>query len=462
MISYIESERLLLSSVLLGSKETQESITAEVTAADFYEGSHQRIFKAVLQILEDGLEVNPASVKDRSRVSQDSLRQIVELGPSSPQVVKTLCKDIKNGAQVRALQAAFREAEAACNGETSPDKILESLESKLYGKISSSMAKSSDSKDVAERVLKSFMERLRTGGGVEVSTGLKKLDRAIIGLRPGKFFVLGARPSMGKSALAQTIGHSVCEQGYGVLTLSGEMPEDEILERAIAQYADVNVRKITAAKNLELDEVARINEAVSKIHPDRWRIVDKVSNISSVRRLARLEANRMERKGIKLALVIVDYMQLFAEGDNREQAVSAVSRGCKQMAADLGCTVMGLSQLNRGLEHRDDKRPIMADLRESGAIEQDADIIGFLYRGNKYNPSIPEEESELIIAKQRGGPIGSIPLRFIPRTTSFEDTYEHEPDTKLHTGPKDGAGAARGTDAPANSGSGPSVGASAG
>lgn len=427
-IACVESERALVGAVLCGSKETQEWVCSELNSSEFHDYSNARLYKAIQSILDEGLEVSPISAKERSGVNPEAC---IEASKGiSPSQLKTFIKDIKTAHSLRQISSSLSECIAECNQAVNPDVVLESLEGKIYGQISRGALKSAvDAREAGEGVLRSFLGRVQNPDHLEVSTGLTVLDRAIIGLRP-KFYVLGARPSVGKSALAQTITHNVLTQeGLGVLTFSAEMCADEILERSMSHYSGVNVRKIMSGRNLHGDEMTRVIDAGNNLPRDRWRIVDKTINIGSIRRIAKVEAAKMRRKGIKLALIVIDYMQLFADGENREQAVSAVSRGCKLMSRDLDCAVLGLSQLNRGLEHRDDKRPNLSDLRESGAIEQDADAVMFLYRDCRYNEHTPEDVAELIVAKQRGGPTGTLPLKFNAQLTSFSDSYVPQEST---------------------------------
>lgn len=277
---------------------------------------------------------------------------------------------------------------------------------------------STDASNVAKDVLKDFLWKYENPDHKDISTGLTLLDRAIIGLRP-KLYVLGARPSVGKSALAQSISRNVlAQQGLGVVTLSAEMADSEILERELADLASVNVRKIMSGRFVKDEEKARIELAAKSMLAGKWRIIDKAMPINIIREMVGGEKKKMEEEGIRLALVVLDYIQLYAEGDFREQAVSAVSRGCKLLSQELETAVLALSQLSRGLEHRDDKEPTLADLRESGAIEQDADVVMFLTR--------KERVARLNIAKQRGGPCGSFPLSFNPETTTFSDYVQEQ------------------------------------
>jgi replicative DNA helicase len=200
------------------------------------------------------------------------------------------------------------------------------------------------------------------------------------------------------------------------------MQAEELLERELAFQSKTNLRKILAAKDVTPEELERIRSVVGVLEPGQWAIEDSVYNIAGIRRRARVCASRMHRAGLKIGVVIIDYLQLAGDnGEGREQSVAAISRGCKLLAKELGCTVLAISQLNRMCELRDDKRPFMSDLRESGSIEQDADIVAFVYREHIYDNSFPAEEAEVIIRKHRSGPTGTIHLKYNPQLVCFLD-----------------------------------------
>jgi replicative DNA helicase len=208
------------------------------------------------------------------------------------------------------------------------------------------------------------------------------------------------------------------------------MSAAEIAERELSNQTGINLRNILAGVGIgesdqrKLDGLGGSIAALSK----RWAIDDRTYSISGIRRRARIIHNRMAREGIKTGVVILDYIQLAGEnGEGREQSVAAISRGCKLMAKELGCTVLALSQLNRACESRDDRRPLMSDVRESGAIEQDADVVAFVYREGMYDESVPGSLAELIIRKHRSGPTGTVHLQFNEKTASFGDVQRETP-----------------------------------
>lgn len=282
-----------------------------------------------------------------------------------------------------------------------------------------------DGAAVIPMVVDGFMARREGRLPPAVSTGLKSLDRAIVGLRGGKMVVVAGRPGMGKTAMADGIRRAVTEQGLVVVQFSLEMDHEEIGEREVAWRARVGLTKISDGRRASNEEAKRVQDLLqSPMKPGLWKIYDTCFDIDAIVEAARYEAAEAKAAGTRVALVIIDYLQLLSgggNGDNRQLAVAAFSRTSKMLAKELGCTVMALSQLNRSCEYRDDKRPLMADLRESGAIEQDADIIAFVYRDCQYNPAASPGDAELIIRKQRGGPTGTVHLAFNPTTVTFHD-----------------------------------------
>lgn len=434
----LDSERAAIGAAIRHT-EAAELVATELQQEDFYDETTGKLFRAIKALFDESLEVNPVSLAERSSVPQP---EIAELGDKAkgvtPGALRTLIAELQRVSGLRTVYTAAQEVVSGVSKDSKLEDVLGGLESRLYKLDRAGAAEARDGSEVLQDVVKSFIERFRGGGGPEVSTGLKALDKAIIGLRPGKMMVLAGRPSMGKTALADTLRRSVLQQGYGAIQFSLEMSAEELLEREIAFQANMNLRKVLSAKPGEVteDELRRV-EALGglvgvldggrtpTIYPGRWFIDDRSYSIAGIRRRARILHQRMARSNVKTGLVVLDYIQLAGEnGDGREQSVAAISRGCKLMAKELGCTVLALSQLNRSCETRDDRRPMMSDLRESGSIEQDADIVAFVYREHMYDSTIPPEEAELIIRKQRSGPTGTVRLHYNPRMVVFQDVPE--------------------------------------
>jgi len=264
-------------------------------------------------------------------------------------------------------------------------------------------------------------DRVNSGTGLAgISTGFRDLDRKTGGLEPGDLVVIAGRPSMGKTSLAIDIGMAISQSSElsPVCMFSMEMGYQQILSRAVARQSRVSLLKLrTGAINDE--EWRSVNDALADLPKFTHFLVDDTSGVDVQQMRSR--ARRLRNQSGKLALIVIDYVQLMsAQGDTRASQVAEITRGVKAMGKDLGCPVVLLSQLNREVEKRQDKRPMMSDLKESGAIEQDADLILFVYRDVVYNAmtSFPKA-TEIIIAKQRNGPTGTLLLYFDEETASF-------------------------------------------
>jgi replicative DNA helicase len=256
-----------------------------------------------------------------------------------------------------------------------------------------------------------------------VPTGFFDLDRMTSGMQAGDLIVLAARPSMGKTALAINIAENVAlNEGLPVAVFSMEMGASQLAIRIVGSIGRIDQTRLRTGKLLD-EEWPRLTEAVERLRNVSLSI-DETPGLTPSE--LRASARRLARNCGKLGLVVVDYLQLMsgssgADGDNRATELGEISRGLKMLAKELQCPVIALSQLNRGVEQRTDKRPMMSDLRESGAIEQDADVIMFIYRDDYYNKDSKEPGvAEIIIGKQRNGPTGTVKLTFLKPITKFE------------------------------------------
>lgn len=416
----LESEQAAIGCALR-DPESAELVVSELQPEDFYSSRTQAVFKAIRDLSEGELTVNPVSVSERSGTARPEVDELVDRASGvTPAQLKTLISDIRRVGALRRIYQACTNAASQVGKDSKVEDVVEILEAGLYKANRDGADEASDGSEVLTKVVEDFLARHKLGGGPEISTGLRDLDRALVGLRPGKMGVIAARPSMGKTALASTIRRSVLAQGHGVIEFNLEMSKEELLERELAFQAQINLSKVLRAKDITDEELIRIRGATGSLFPGRWFIDDRTYSIAGMRRKARILSGRMGRHGIKTGCVIVDYIQLAGEnGDGREQSIAAISRGCKFLAKELGCTVLALSQLNRSCEYREDRRPLMSDLRESGSIEQDADWVGFVYREHMYDNSHPAEDTEFILRKQRSGPIGTVRLRYSPKLVAF-------------------------------------------
>ena len=274
--------------------------------------------------------------------------------------------------------------------------------------------------DVSEKIIDLYQNK-GSSDITGVPTGYSNLDRELAGMQRGDLIILAGRPSMGKTSLAVNIAEYVgLKQELPVAIFSLEMGGDQLTQRLISSIANIDAQRLRKAQ-LNDEEWAAFSRAVHTLETKQIYIDDtpglSIAEVSS-------RARRLMNQTGPLALIVVDYIQLMtgrASADNRSTELSEISRGLKSLAKELHCPVLVLSQLNRSLEQRQNRRPIMSDLRESGAIEQDADVIMFIYRDVVYNPNTPEKDlAELIIAKQRNGPIGTLRMVFRGGNTRFE------------------------------------------
>jgi replicative DNA helicase len=259
-------------------------------------------------------------------------------------------------------------------------------------------------------------------------TGWHEFDEWTAGLQPGELVIIAGRPSMGKTTFAMNIAeHAVIKRKQPVAVFSMEMPGEQLAMRMMSSLGRIDQHRIRTGK-LEDDDWPRLTSAVSLL-AEAPLFIDDSSALSPIE--VRARARRLQREYGQLGLIIIDYLQLMrvpGNVENRATEIAEISRSLKALAKELYVPVVALSQLNRSLEQRSDKRPVMSDLRESGALEQDADLICFIYRDEVYNPESADKGiAEIIIGKQRNGPIGKVPLTFLGRYTRFEnfasDTY---------------------------------------
>ncbi len=284
--------------------------------------------------------------------------------------------------------------------------------------------------EILKKVFKSFDSRFSSEGGITgVPSGFSDLDQMTAGLQPSDLIIMAARPSMGKTSLAMSVAQNASIVfGYPSIVFSLEMSAPQLAERMLCSEARIDSALLRRGQ-LQRNDMTNLTIAADAISKAPMLIDDTPAlTIGEVRaRCRRWKANREIFNGKPYGLVVVDYLQLMRgttvhKNSNREQEISEISRGLKALAKEIQCPVLALSQLNRGVEQRADKRPMLSDLRESGAIEQDADVIMFIYRDVVYNKETEKKDvAEVIIGKQRNGPIGTTELKFEGKYTRFEN-----------------------------------------
>jgi replicative DNA helicase len=304
--------------------------------------------------------------------------------------------------------------------------LLESAERQVF-KIAEQRQRGQGGFATIKSLLARAVDKIETlfeqeGSITGAATGFTDLDELTSGLQPADLIIVAGRPSMGKTTIAMNMAENIAIKGdKPVAVFSMEMPGDSLAMRMMSSLGRIDQHKIRTGK-LEDDEWPRLTSAINLLAETKLFIDDTAALTPTE---VRSRARRLAREHGQLGLIVIDYLQLMqspSSGDNRVQQISDISRGLKALAKELNVPVVALSQLNRNLEQRPNKRPMMSDLRESGAIEQDADLIVFVYRDEVYNEDSPDKGiAEIIIGKQRNGPLGTVRLTFLGQYTRFEN-----------------------------------------
>jgi replicative DNA helicase len=437
-----ETERSLLGGLLLDNQQLPE-VLERIRAEDFHKPAHQLLFERMVQMSEAGRGCDLVAVLDEVARQPDpekfgGVAYIAALPNACPSVenLSAYAQRVREHSVRRRLILAAREMiEDVQDGEKELTRLLDDAEKAIFdiSQLSGSKDWHAISTLVDEQMLEiqrrqELMRELRRSGQsafvTGVTTGFVDLDRMLAGLQRTDLVILAARPAMGKTAFALNIALAAAEKaGVGVGVFSLEMGRHQLVNRLLTAHARVDASKVRVG---ELDmsmDWPRLNEASDALHSLPF-YVDDTPGLSIAQ--LRSKARRLKQECPHLGLIIIDYLQLMQGSGNpkesREQIISNISRGLKILAKDLQVPVVALSQLNRSLEARTDKRPMMSDLRESGAIEQDADVILFIYRDEVYNEDSPDKGvAEIIVAKQRSGPIGTVKLAFLGQYTLFQN-----------------------------------------
>jgi replicative DNA helicase len=451
----INIERAVLSSILFNPEEL-EDVLGVLKPKDFYLPAHKKIFEVMVKLHNDDMPIDEEFIRKRVDTKDVDDSILLEILSANP-ITNTLAyvREIKDGSVKRELASlATTIKKVAIEEEMSANEALDTIQGELY-KISTDSATSElkDMQTVTGDTL-SYIEKMKKMGNKHLigeTTGFEALDRRTTGFNAGDLIIIAARPAMGKTALVLNMALKNVEQGKGVIFFSLEMPAEQLMLRMLAAKTSIPLQNLRKG-DLDDQQWSNLSGAFDDLNTKKLFVDDGGSiNINQlrarVRKLAQNDANNIK-------LVIIDYLQLMQGTGNkdRHQEVSDISRGLKMLAREMKIPIIALSQLNRGLENRPDKRPMLSDLRESGAIEQDADIIMFVYRDDVYKErdearkekeakdkgedykskfiNKPEEEAEVIIGKQRNGPIGTVKLNFQKALTRFvdkENDHNHAP-----------------------------------
>ncbi len=434
----VEAEQSVLGGLLL-ENEALDKIADILASADFYRHDHRLIFAHIGKLIEHNRPADIVTVAE-------SLESSAELsGVGGIAYLGALAQNTPTAANIRRYAEIVREraimrklvevgsgiAESAYSPQgRDAQQLLDEAEAKIF-QIAEGGKRSSEGfvdikvllPQVADRIDQLF-QRDNPNDVTGVPTGFSDLDSMTSGFQPGDLVIVAGRPSMGKTAFSLNIAENVAlDTGLPVAVFSMEMAATQLAMRMIGSVGRLDQHRMRTGR-LEDEDWVRLTTALGRLN-DAPIFIDEGAGLSSFD--VRARARRLHRQCGKLGLIVVDYLQLMSapagrQGENRATEISEISRSLKALAKELDVPVVALSQLNRSVEQRPDKRPVMSDLRESGAIEQDADLILFIYRDEVYNSDSPDKgTAEIIIAKQRNGPIGRVRLTFLGEHTRFEN-----------------------------------------
>ena len=432
----IEAEQSVLGGLLL-ENSAFDKIAGLISESDFYRDEHRRIYRQISKLFERGKPVDVITVAESLDLAGESsetggLAYLGELAANTPSAanIRRYAEIVRERAILRQMVIAGDEiAGSALNPlGRDPKQLLDEAEAKVFAIAESGFRHQSGFQHI-NPLLTQVVERIQELHDREnptditgVPTGYHDLDGKTSGLQPGDLLIVAGRPSMGKTSFALNMAeHVAIEVGLPVAVFSMEMGGSQLAMRMLSSVGKLDAHHVRTGR-LNDEEWARLSFALGKMH-EAPLYIDETPALNPIDLRAR--ARRLHRQCGKLGLIVIDYLQLMSSaghGENRATEISEISRSLKSLAKELNVPVVALSQLNRSLEQRPNKRPIMSDLRESGAIEQDADVIMFIYRDEVYNPDTPDKGmAEIIISKQRNGPIGTVRLTFIGEYTRFEN-----------------------------------------
>ncbi|HEV7391637.1 MAG TPA: replicative DNA helicase [Burkholderiales bacterium] len=434
----IEAEQSVLGGLLLDNA-AWDRIADIINEADFYRSDHRAIFRHIAQLIEENKPADALTVAenlDRSGKLNDVGGQayIGSLALNTPSAanIRRYAEIVRERSIMRNLAAIGTEIADSAYTPSGKDAslLIDEAEAKIF-QIAEARSKARQGFIKIDPLLTETVERIdmlysreNKSEVIGVSTGFVDLDRMTSGLQPGELIIVAGRPSMGKTTLVMNMAeHVTLAEKKSVAVFSMEMSGPQLAMRMIGSVGRVDQHELRTGTFKE-DDWSKLVDAVGKLNEAQMYIDDTAGlNVLEVRSRAR----RLHRQCGGLAMVVIDYLQLMSGTgrggqENRATEIAEISRSLKSLAKELKVPVIALSQLNRSVDARQDKRPMMSDLRESGAIEQDADLILFIYRDEVYNPDSPRKGiSEIIIAKQRNGPVGKIDLTFLGKFTRFEN-----------------------------------------
>jgi replicative DNA helicase len=433
----LEAEQAVIGGLLLDNTAF-DRVADLLRPDDFYRGDHRQIYTAITSLIDKAHPADVVTVHE----ALSTIGKAEEIGGLI--YLNRLAQDTPSAANIRRYAEIVRDrailrrliavADDIANQALNPQgrdtrSLLDEAESKIFN-INEEGARGRSGFQSLPDLLSQVVDRIgqlydqsNHSGITGVPTGFTDLDKMTSGFQPGDLVIVAGRPSMGKTAFSLNIGeHVAVDQSLPVAVFSMEMGATQLAMRMVCSVGRLDQQRVRTGQLVD-DDWPRLTNAIQKMQ-DSQLYIDETPGLNALE--LRSRARKLSRQCGQLGLVIVDYLQLMssasASGENRATEISEISRSLKGLAKELQCPVIALSQLNRSLEQRPNKRPVMSDLRESGAIEQDADVIIFIYRDEVYNPDSPEKgTAEIIIGKQRNGPIGTVRLTFLGKYTKFEN-----------------------------------------
>jgi replicative DNA helicase len=429
-----EAEQAVLGGLMLDN-EAWDAVADRLAEVDFYRHDHRLIFRAIAELAERNTPFDVVTLSERL----EARGELAEAGGLP--YLGMLARDTPSAANIRAYADIVRErsvlrqlisvgtqiADSGFNREGRESReLLDEAEQRVF-EIAEQGARASQGFRPMRALMRSTVEHIemlyeRDDPITGLPTGYGEFDEMTSGLQRGDLIIVAGRPSMGKTSFAMNIAeYAALKQRHPVAVFSMEMPGEQLSMRLLSSLGRINQQRLRTGR-LEDDDWPRFTSAVSMLS-EAQLFIDDSPALSPTE--VRARARRLMREHKQLGLIVIDYLQLMqvpGSAENRTTEISEISRSLKALAKELSVPVIALSQLNRSLEQRPNKRPVMSDLRESGAIEQDADLICFIYRDEVYHEDSPDKgTAEIIIAKQRNGPIGHVRLTFLGQYTRFEN-----------------------------------------
>lgn len=430
----LEAEKSVIGSMFM-DREAALTVSEMLTADDFYQKQYGIIFESMVELYNENKPIDLVTLQDKLNEkdlppeysSVEFIRELVIAVPTSANV-KHYAQIVKEKAVLRKLIKITESIANECYlSKDSLETILEQTEKQIFNIVQSRGASDYvDIKDVVLQSLESIEVVAKNKGSVTgVSTGFIDLDYKTSGMQPSDFILIAARPSMGKTAFVLNLAeHMAVKQKVTTAIFSLEMSKDQLVKRMLAMNSRVDSQLIRTG-NLKDDDWVKLIEGAREIGESKL-ILDDTPSISIAELRSKCRKYKLEHN---LGIIMIDYLQLMSGGgkksESRQQEISDISRSLKALARELNVPVIALSQLSRAVEQRPDKRPMLSDLRESGAIEQDADVVMFVYRDDYYNKDSEDKGvAEIIIGKQRNGPTGTVKLKWQAELTRFAN-LEH-------------------------------------